>query len=77
MSFWQEFLLAAIDHIGDFIAGILIGFFLAVHILLWSKKEKVREKLLRNISEGIKQHPEIRKELEEALNEIKKKEIKK
>ena len=72
MSFRQEFLLAAIDHIVDFIAGILIGFFLAVHILLWSKKEKVREKTLRSVSEAIKRNPE---EIEEVLKEIKKKEI--
>ena len=52
MSFWQEFLFKLIDHLGDFLFGIVVGFILAIYLTLITDKRTVREETLKEVAEA-------------------------
>jgi len=52
MSFWQEFLFKLIDHLGDYLFGIVVGFILAIYLTLITDKRTVREETLKEVAEA-------------------------
>jgi len=52
MSFWQEFLFKFIDHLGDYLFGIVVGFILAIYLTLITDKRTVREETLKEVAEA-------------------------
>ena len=68
MSFWQEFLFKLIDHLGDFLFGIVVGFILAIYLTLITDKRTVREETLKEVAEA---------QQNQTLNSLLEKELKK
>jgi len=52
MSFWQEFLLKVVEHLSDYLFGLLCGFLLAVYFLTSADKRTVREETLKEVAEA-------------------------
>lgn len=67
MSFWQEFAFKLIDHLSDYLLGVLIGALLTAYLFSSSQKETVRNETLKEVAEVA--HDPVK--LEELLKEIK------
>ena len=52
MSFWQEFLLKVVEHLRDYLFGIVVGFILAIYLTLITDKRTVREETLKEVAEA-------------------------
>lgn len=52
MSFWQEFLLKVVEHLSDYLFGIVVGFILAIYLTLITDKRTVREETLKEVAEA-------------------------